>query len=222
MRLPQTTLSRPSRPLLSSLLTLILAFSLGACGGGGGGDGTPQPGSLAIPSTPTLDGPVGSSLALGTDSSQRPDVGDVAGGDFVHGLFSFDLGQIPPGAQIISATMQLTSTSTTGNPTLAMGGTMVIDHLSYGATFPSQLNEITTIHQSGVALWDNVTTVGTRAFNVTSQVQNDVIGGRVRSQFRMRGLNSTNGDNSVDLVSFAASEDQNGNAPVLTVAFSTP
>ena len=116
-------------------------------------------------------------------------MGDVAGGDFVHGLFSFDLGQIPAGAQIVSASMQLTSTSTTGNPAPMMGGTMVIDHLSYGATFPSELNDITTIHQSGVALWDDVTTVGTRAFNVTSQVQNDVIGGRVRSQFRMRGLN---------------------------------
>jgi hypothetical protein len=207
--------------VLSGILTPILALSLVACGGGGGGDGTPQQGSLTIASTPTLDGPVGSSLSLGTDPSQRPDVGDVAGGEFVHGLFSFDLGQIPAGAQIVSASMQLTSTSTTGNPASMMGGTMVIDHLSYGDSFPSELNDITVIHQSGVALWDDVTTVGPRAFNVTSQVQNDQTAGRTRSQFRMRGLVSTNADSSIDLVTFSGGEDLNGNEPILTIAFQT-
>ena len=198
-----------------------LALLLLGCGGGSGGDGTPQPGSLTIVSTPTLDGPVGSSLSLGTEPSQRPEVGDIAGGEYVHGLFSFDLGQIPAGAQVVSATMQLTSTSTTGDPAQALGGTMVIDHMNYGDSFPRELNDITDIPESGVALWDDVTAVGARAFNVTSQVTNDQIAGRSRSQFRMRGLISTNADGSVDLVSFAGGEDQNGNAPTLTIVFQT-
>jgi hypothetical protein len=212
--------SKIRRPfaVLGGLSWILLCVGCG--GGGGDGDGTPTS-PLIITSTPTLDGPVGSSLSLGTDSSQRPDVGDIAGGEFVHSLFSFDISQLPAGAVIVSASMELTSTSTTGSPEL-LGGTMVIDHLEYGNSFPSQLNDITIIHQSGVALWDDVRTVGTRAFNVTSQVTSDQTAGRPRSQFRVRGLLTTNGDSSVDLLTFAGGESQLGNEPILTIAFQTP
>ena len=177
---------------------------------------------MAILSTPDLDGPVGSVATLGTDSSQRPDVGDTAGSEHVHGLFSFDIGTIPAGAEIVSATMELTSIGTTGNPAQMMGGAMAIDHLRYANTFPTVLNDIVFIIQSGIALWDDIPALGARTIDVTNRVKIDRLAGRSRSQFRIRGLVSTDGDNQTDLVTFAGGEDQNGDAPILTVLFETP
>ena len=210
---PSQILPRLSHSLLSSVLALTACFSLLACGGGGAA-GPAALGDIVILSTPDLDGPV-SNPALGTASNQRPDVGQ-AGPDPVHGLFSFDLGQVPTGGFIVSATLKLSSIGITGNPAQRLGGMLVIDQLNYGAVFPSELDEITDIPQSGVALWDDITMLGPRTFDVTEQVRADRADGRTRSQYQVRGLIRSDGA-AIDLVTLAGAENQNGDEPILTI-----
>ena len=212
---PSRILPRLSHSLLSTALALTASFSLLACGGGGGA-GPSQLGDIVILSTPDLDGPV-SNEAVGTAADQRPEVGQ-AGSDPVHGLFSFDLGQVPTGGFIVSATLKLSSIGITGSPGPRLGGMLVIDQLNYGAVFPTELDLITDIPQSGVALWDDITTLGPRTFDVTEQVRADRANGRTRSQYQVRGLIRSDGA-AIDLVTLAGAENRNGDEPVLTIRF---
>lgn len=104
---------------------LFVALAIGpACGGGGGGGGD-APGSFTrvAYSLASLDGSVRSDGAW--SATQSPLAGDVdadANGVGVAAYYSFDLSFLPPGSEILAATLGLYQTAHLGDPYARLDG----------------------------------------------------------------------------------------------------
>jgi hypothetical protein len=136
------------------------------------------------------------------------------------GFVSFDLSEVPAGADIQSANLRLYQTDTDGNP-YAVGGALKIDHLNYGDSLDNSdyssaaiLSSFATLTTNNVVEWKDA--------DVTSQVKDDIATGRSRSQFRIHFTTEVKGgDVTGDFAYFESAENDEGtgNTPQLVIKY---
>ncbi len=208
----------------------LLSLLLPACGGGGGeGAAASGPGASTIVSNAAQDGYL---TAIDTTTSpQRNVVNGIGVGDndrfarrrSVRGFVSFDLGGLPPGARITSATLRVYQTSTVGSPYTKLGDIRA-DHVDYGGAL--DYGEFTTpfLGSSTVGVISRDASLGWKELDVTDRVIADLEAGRTRSQYRLRFLPLYSGDATNDWALFEDGEMSQGtsNAPLLAVEFVLP
>lgn len=114
----------PASP--AALLLLSASLGLGGCGGGGGSSAV----TIAILSTPGLDGFVQASGSVDPISTSLA-AGDSTANAVARFFVSFPLGGIPAGATILSATLEVRQSAVIGTPYSDLG-LLVVDHLDYG------------------------------------------------------------------------------------------
>ncbi len=227
---PLNTLRSMLRPLaLTAAFSATLA--LAGCGGGGGGgeDGDEQQiviQQVTITSTPELDGVVfGSATTVQGRTDLAPHVGDFAfnagqGPQRLQAIYSFDLSDLPEGAVIRSATLNVSVTDIIGEPVDLLSAVR-LDHINFGTTFPQNFGPI--VLDGNVAVIQNMGVLGLKQANVTEQVQDDMDSNRTRSQYRFRGVSETNGDNVADAVEMSDGEGSTGGQnPVLILEIEVP
>lgn len=127
-------------------------------------------------------------------------VGDTSTDYYAEGYFSFDIGQIPSGATILSATLRLYHEATLGTPFEDLGP-LLVDHLDYGDTLdPGDANlaalqaDVGSLAQGSIGQYVGIDAGGS--------VQDDVSLGRPRSQYRLRFTTTTDNDGVEDSVFF--------------------
>ena len=184
---------------------------------------TIEPQTLEIISVSTLDGWAES------DGSANSDMGGPLTGDFEHSqpgvgyrqFFSFGLADIPDGATIISASLELFQTNYHGSPLTDLGN-VVVDHLDYGTTLDGADYNMPAL-ASNIGTLSDSTTEEYKILDVTTYVQMDYAAARDYSQYRVRfSLQDNDDDGARDSVSFTDAEDSccsTGNLPRLVVEY---
>lgn len=198
--------------MLSTALAVLAPLGLVGCGGGSGGAG---PVTIGILSTPALDGYV---LASGTvfNAQTLLAAGDTASGEMARFFVSFPLGAIPPGAQIQSASLEMTQSNVQGTPYTDLGF-LVIDHMDYGASLDAPDFGLGALSPA-FAVFSSTTALGLRTLDVTPQLEADIAALRTRSQYRCRFGADTDGNPDDDYVHFNANE-AGSEIPVLVVTY---
>ena len=144
-------------------------------------------------------------------------VGDSQLDDKIFGFVSFDLSAI--GSTINSARLRLYQDYIWGNPYENLGA-VVVDHVFIGGTLEE------TDFDSGL-ITSNVGTLSSNAaeewkeLDVSEAVRRDYTEGRDDSQFRLRFLQETDNDGSMDYIVFEDGENNRGtgNTPTLVVTY---
>ena len=213
----------------ASLLVLSCALVFCACGGGGGGGDEDGAITLNIESTAALDGGIvrsANGVVNEANSGSVPLVGDGAfaasGGTLTYtGLWSFDLSELPAGAQIQSATLQLQVLSVAGDPAAAFALAR-IDHCNFGAVFPT--TDSVNVVEFNFATISDLNTTGPKPVDATAQVEADLTADRTRSQFRMRMAITSDNDAEADWCVMTDFESVLDPAlrPQLIVVYTTP
>ncbi len=163
--------------------------------------------TLTLPSDPTLDGFVtndGNAVA----HAGGPAVGDIdsiklglAGRQF----FSFEITNVPAGAEIVSATLQLYQASVGGHPFSSLGS-LVVDRVDLGAGLDSG-DYAGPALQAWIGTMPPEETLGYKSLDVTAAVQAERAAGRPRFQVRLRFSDRDSDlDGEADLVSYADAE----------------
>jgi hypothetical protein len=215
-----------------SCVRLVVALALGfsGCGGGGADSGGPTgPGPAPVPVTLTL-----SSEAARDGWAEYGDYGESSGaalggtGDFIIGVhtrrqfFSFDLGVLPAGATIQSATLRLYQVRTSGTP-YATHGVVVVDHMDYGMLEGSDFDLPPLVANAGTLSTDAV--LEWKTLDVTALVQSDRAARSDRTQVRLRWSPSENDHDAIDdEAHFVDAEDITGSGfpPQLVLTYTTP
>ena len=187
------------------VISLFLALALGCT------QGSDDETTIQITSTAALDEWVYSASTFAVN------VGDQAINIYSRGFVSFDLSAI--GSTITSAKLRLYQTLAWGDPYENLGP-VVVDHVSIGGT----LDELD--FESGL-LTSNIGTLSSNALtewkesDVTEAVRRDYTEGRDDSQFRIRFLQVSDNDGTVDYVTFEDGENNRGrdNTPTLVVTY---
>lgn len=136
------------------------------------------------------------------------------------GFVSFEISDIPQDASIQNATLRLYQAKIIGNP-YGAGGSIKIDHLTYGETLDNSDYAAPALSSSFVNLTSNAT-VEWKDADVSQKVKDDVANARSTSQFRIHFQTEvTGGDVTGDFAYFEAKENtQNtGNTPQLVVKY---
>ena len=179
--------------------------------------------TLEIISVSTMDGWAES------NGSASSDMGGPLTGDYEHNnpgvgyrqFFSFGLADIPDGATIVSASLELFQTNDYGSPFTDLGN-VVVDHLDYGATLDGDDYDMLALTANIGTLSVN-TTEGYKILDVTTYVQTDSAAARDYSQYRLRfSVRDNDNDGARDSVSFTDAEDSccsTGNLPKLVVEY---
>ena len=108
------------------------------------------------------------------------------------GFYTFDLSQIPAGATIETATIEVDQLNTIGNPQAVIGA-VYLAHAPAFAVAPLVSELLTPLEDpirdgSGLAQVLSFTEQpGLRTMDVTSQVRRDRTDGRTRARFRLTG-----------------------------------
>lgn len=182
------------------------AAALAACNSVGGPS---QEFQVAIVATDSLDGYVRSD-STGSATGGGPVTGDLDGiaGDSGKGyrqLYSFDLSAIPATMTLDSAFILLYQARASADP-FAKLGPVIVDHVNYGATFPTDGFYLPAL-ESDIGTLSTDTTTTYRVLDVTNAVAGDLAAGRPRSQYRVRfSLSDGNGDTVSDFVQFGDAE----------------
>lgn len=197
------------------MIQLRLSPALAAClvaavlqGGCGSSPSEPSaPITLTLPSEPTLDGFVmndGEAVA----HAGGPAVGDI---DFIQlgragrQFFSFEITNIPAGAELVSASLQLYQAGVSGDPFASLGS-VVVDRIDLGASLdagdyarPALQAQIGTVSADAA--------LGYKTLDVTAAVEAERASGRPRFQIRLRFSNRDSDlDGEADLVAFSDAE----------------
>ena len=179
--------------------------------------------TLEIISVSSMDGWVES------DGSASSDMGGPLTGDYENSnpnvgyrqFFSFGLADIPDGATIVSASLELFQTNYYGSPLTDLGN-VVVDHLDYGATLDGGDYDMLALTSNIGTLSDN-TTEEYKILDVTTYVQTDFAAARDYSQYRVRfSVQDNDNDGARDSVSFTDAEDSccsTGKLPKLVVEY---
>jgi DNA-binding beta-propeller fold protein YncE len=164
---------------------------------------------VVVGSTADLDGEVDSD-GVATSVGGAPRTGDVDSfpADIAYRQFySFDLAKLPAGVIVSAATLRLYQASVTGAPYDGTLGSVVADHVNYGALLDGA-------DYTAVPLLSNVGTLssdinaGYKTLSVTGRVQDDLSNGRTRTQYRLRfSLSDSNLNGNDDYVQFTDFED---------------
>ena len=188
---------------MKTLLILFAVASLVACGGGG--DGAAQL-SLSAPGEADLDGWVRSDGDVvtveggpitGDYDSINPNVG-------LRQFFSFDLSALPAGASVVSATLRIFQSGTSGTPYVTHGSVLV-DHMAYGGSLVA--GHYDDVPLAALGVFSSDPTAEYKTIDVTASVQADLEAARARSQYRLRfsDMDSDN-DGTRDYASFVDTE----------------
>jgi hypothetical protein len=179
------------------LALLALASLTTGCGGGGGD--APPPLTITLVSIAPLEGTVdaGGGIIQGGWI-----VGDLGGTNGYRGFVSFDLGPLPAGATIVSATLRLVQRSVAGSPYATLGS-LVVDQVVYGNVLDAGAYARAFPTNQGFGTLSADATLGPKSLVVTAQVEVDRAVGRAQSQFRLRFETEANGDGVSDYADFA-------------------
>lgn len=207
------------------VLPWVAALILVACGGGGGGGGDSTSRTIVLRSVRTLDGMV-YSFGKVAFVGLVPYTGDW-GAVYTpttrsRQLFAFSLEDLPPGARLTGAILQIDQIDVLGEP-FAKLGDVVVDHVDYFAT-PGPDSYDGQNLQRRIGTLSTSAGLGVRSVDVTAQVANDWDAGRLWSQFRLRFYSelAVFVDDENDLVRFADAEllgTGTGEAPALVVTY---
>ena len=136
------------------------------------------------------------------------------------GFISFDVSSLPAGAKIEESTLRLYQATLIGSP-YSIGGSIKVDHLTYGDTLDNADYGASALSSSFVTLTNN-TTFEWKDADVTDSVRDDLSNARSRSQFRIHfQIENTGGDASGDFVYFESAENTigTGNTPQLVIKY---
>ena len=159
---------------------------------GGPGNGNGEETTVQIVSTPALDGYVRSDNNLSATGALF--VGDLDAAVANMGyrsFYSFDLGSIPPGSTITSATLRVYQAGVGGGPYIKLGN-LVVDHVNYGDALDAADYGAAALASAGTL--STTATVEFKTLAVTGRVQADLTAMRTRSQFRLR-FSTADGNN---------------------------
>jgi hypothetical protein len=216
---------------------LCVALALSACGSGGESrslsESVPSPlgpVTVTVRSSATLDGYVSSGGYVGIEDAI------IVGDDYMpilpgyalvdrrarslRGFVSFELTDIPAGAQVSFASLTLTQFAMEGDPFSTMGA-VVLDLVDYGTQLEGASYHSAFPDLQGFAVLSPDYSPGPRTASVTEAVQACVASGALRCQFRLRFMAETDGDTSRDVVHFRSWETgaTPAQAPTLTVTY---
>ena len=201
-------------------LTTLLSIALVTTGcGGGGGTSPPAPVTVTILSTDELDGIVGS----GGDFSLTGDVvqaGDSTTNLGYRGFVSFELGVIPAGATVLTATLRLVQKKVTGDPYGSMGP-VLLDQVVYGNVLESGAFARSFPQNQAFATLSTNATLEAKTVDATAPVQGDRASLRTQSQYRLRFAVESDLDTAFDLANFYSGNPVNpvDLRPTLTVTY---
>ena len=136
------------------------------------------------------------------------------------GFVSFNLSNIPSGANIQKAILRLYQAKIIGNP-YSVGGSLKVDHLTYGDSLEDGDYAISTLTSSFATLATN-SAVECKDVDVTDTVRDDIANARSKSQFRIHFQTENTGrDATGDFTYFEANENSqsSGNIPQLVVEY---
>lgn len=136
------------------------------------------------------------------------------------GFVSFDIDEIPAGAQVTEATLKLYQVRVIGNP-YSVGGVLEVDHLTYGDTLDNNDYSMAAL-LSGFATLSNNKNTGWKETQVTNAVKDDIANARSRSQFRIHFETEVKGgDIAGDFTYFESADDSEGtgNTPQLIIKY---
>lgn len=173
--------------------------------------------TITLDSEPGLDGFRSSNGSGSTSSNIR------AGSDseLVTRFFvSFDISDISPDAEVISAELRIFQTKTMGEP-YKLGGDLLIDHLNYGDSL-DRTDYSTPALLSSFSVFSKKPSTGWRELDVTNQVINDVVSAHSLSQFRLHFEKEVVSDSeNGDFAYFESGENtqRSGNTPELVIKY---
>lgn len=170
--------------------------------------------TVTLISDPVLDGFVASSGSV-LNNIQDIQVGDNQVNNVARGFVSFDITGIPPGSNILSATLRVYQNGVNGTPYTDLGN-VIVDHLDYGPTLDSSDFSLAPL-LGNIGTLSNNTTIEYKTLVVTARVQNDINNSRTRSQYRMLFTTQTDNDNVEDSSFFIAGG--YANPPQLVVTY---
>jgi hypothetical protein len=192
----------------SVLLPLLASPGLAGCGHAG-------PTTVAIQSTAVLDGYV-----TATGLVQAGDVGmsagDSASNDTARMFVSFPLDQVPAGATVQRAMLEMRQIAVQGGPYAELGP-LVLDHVDYGASL-DRGDYATGALSAAFAEFATNATLEAKTRDVRRQVEADLASRRTRSDFRLRFVAATDGHADADYARFATAE-STSDQPVLRVTY---
>lgn len=201
----------------------IPMLTLAACGGATGGLLEPPPSSTAmleLASDPARDGFVYSAdggFTGGASTGLDIRVGDDSADRTRRGFLSFELNGVPPGATIVSATLEVSQEMTQGAPYF-LGPDLLVDHVELGGALGLSDFASPPLHPAFGVL-SSLNTDEVKSMDVTAMVQDDIDNGRTYSEYRLWFPSATNNDGAFDAAYFNAAEDSHGSGlvPVLIV-----
>jgi hypothetical protein len=151
-------------------------------------------------------------------------LGSNPSNQFQRGFVSFTRA-LPPGATLVSATLELSPITFFGTPDLATlmttMGNVVADHVDLGAALDATDFAAAAL-QSDIGTVLTSVTFGAVFLDVTASVLNDIANARPRSEFRVRFQNLSDNDSGQDSAEFGNSASPAVFAPHLTLTFTLP
>lgn len=194
---------RPLPPLARVALALLLSPLLAACGGGGGGGGGHE--TLRLTALSGFDGHVKltgevssglNHLAVGDDLADVP----------VRAFMAFDLAGVPPGVQVLGATLEIRQINVIGIPYTALGR-IELTGIDLGAALDAgDYSSGPIVALTTPAILSETSALEVKSADVKTQVSDALSQGRPRVDFRAAFGVSTNLDTSVDAAHFGSHE----------------
>jgi hypothetical protein len=182
-------------------------------------------GTATLTSEPAVDGYWFSTPAVNTNAVSFT-AGDTAANLYYQGYISFVLNL--PGVtaateaqtKIVTATLQITQTSTVGTPFTTLGA-LRFEHVYYGPTL-----ETDDVNTPTLSVATTIDTSAVKSVSATTAVTDDWtsrVGRASRSQYRIRFTANTDADNGADNCVFATGDAAAvANRPTLTVTYDYP
>lgn len=204
-------------PLATRLLLVTAMLSATGCGGGGGGSGVKEPVTITLIAVVSQTGTVFKFGGMNVPGDV--DVGDGGNGPAIRGFVSFEIGAIPPGSTVLSATLTLHQYYVGGAPYTKLGDLM-LDHVIYGAVLEAGAYTRPPL-ASDIGVLSNSPTLGARSLDVTTRVQNDLNSSHPQTQYRARFAIENSGDAISDFCDFysPSSTSPAGGRPTLVVTY---
>ncbi len=178
---------------------------------------TPLPKTSILTSLKTLDGFVSSNQVVVNTVEIRAGRNQNL---IARGFLSFDLSDLPQGANILEATLRIYQAQIIGNP-YSSGNSLEVDHLNYGDSLdptdygtPSLVSSFATISKNSKLEWKEA--------DVTNQIKDDLRNAKSLSQFRIHfSKEARGGDIDGDFAYFESADNTlgTGNIPQLVVRY---
>lgn len=199
------------------LVILVVLTAAPACGGGGGGDDPPGPGTTTTPlfSTASLDGYVtssGQAFAGGPNAPWAGDIDDFTPNMSANAYYSFPLGGIPAGAVFVGAVVQVSVTSSMGNPYAAYGNLRAW-YVPYGNDLANVVGMM-IVNPPPYAMFSPADdSTGVKEANVTDILHRAVSDGHDRLQIGVGFAGPSNNDGVGQWVHLTDAENTSGSQP---------